>query len=95
MIFIFDMFHAITEIGYSIFTLWLEAVSLVTMHNRSSVSISLDTNGQAAESQLCQPFSQDKWETESCIGDHRFIWYNGGEQRIVKMMKMMKMMKMT
>ena len=83
MVFIFNMFHTITEIRYNIFTFWLETVSLVTMYNRPGVSIGFDTNRQAAESQLCQPFSQDKWETKSCIGDHRFIWNKGGEQGIV------------
>ena len=77
MILIFHVFHTITQIRYNIETFWLETVSLVTVHNGPSVSISFNTDWQAAKSQLCQPLSQDKWETKSCIGYHRIIGNKG------------------
>ena len=38
---------------------------------------------QYRRSQLCIPFSQNKWETKSCIGDHRIIGNKGTEQRFI------------
>jgi len=83
MIFIFDMFHIITETWYSIITFWLKTESLITVYNWASVSINFYTNGQTTKSQLCKPLSEDKWETKSCIWDHRVIGNMGGEQRII------------